>query len=489
MSTNQTASSLSIQHRLRRVPKVGTHERIKSLKNAEHFFYLTVVLDFISLNTSLLGGLGFYIPFGRLVTEHPTALMLFMLTFNALAILIASYTEVYRVFEGMKIELKIKDLFLSSIIFFGTLSLIYYQFFFEYFGAHFLIPAFCIFLFLGTVTHLTVRYLSRNFSNYLTYAVVGGGVSDIDYLEEAFTEAYGKRTVCIGRFADQEISRMNKLGNYQDIKSYIQQGKGIHKLLYVNSKLSQSEVQEIAQICRNRFIDFEVVPPAVNFFQKQVLQIDQLSQLPIFRRKKEPLCLLKNKVLKRTFDILFSLAVILFIFPWLVPIIAILIKLESPGPIFFKQKRTGYWSKSFTCLKFRSMVVNKNSDKLQAVKSDCRITKMGALMRKTSIDELPQFFNVLRGDMSIVGPRPHMLKHTEEYSKLIDSFMIRHAVKPGITGWAQVNGWRGPTPEVFQMVKRVEYDVDYIENWGFWLDLKCIFLTVFNVFKGEKNAI
>jgi putative colanic acid biosynthesis UDP-glucose lipid carrier transferase len=134
------------------------------------------------------------------------------------------------------------------------------------------------------------------------------------------------------------------------------------------------------------------------------------------------------------------------------------------------------------------MTVNGDSDKKQAVKNDSRITKVGAFLRKTSLDELPQFLNVFMGDMSVVGPRPHMLKHTEEYAGLIDTFMFRHAVKPGITGWAQVNGWRGPTPEVYQMEKRVEFDVDYIESWNLWLDVKCIFYTVFNIVKGEKNA-
>ena len=125
---------------------------------------------------------------------------------------------------------------------------------------------------------------------------------------------------------------------------------------------------------------------------------------------------------------------------------------------------------------------------MQATKNDSRITKIGDFLRRTNIDEFPQFFNVLLGDMSVVGPRPHMLKHTEEYSKLIDQFMIRHQVKPGITGWAQVSGWRGPTEQLYQMAKRVEYDVNYIENWSFWFDCKCIFLTVLNMFKGEENA-
>ena len=134
------------------------------------------------------------------------------------------------------------------------------------------------------------------------------------------------------------------------------------------------------------------------------------------------------------------------------------------------------------------MSVNKDSDTMQASKNDPRKTRVGDFLRKTSIDELPQFFNVLRGDMSVVGPRPHMIKHTEDYSKLIDKYMMRHIIKPGITGWAQVNGYRGQTKELWQMQKRVEYDVWYAENWNLALDFKVIFLTVFNAIKGEKNA-
>ena len=157
--------------------------------------------------------------------------------------------------------------------------------------------------------------------------------------------------------------------------------------------------------------------------------------------------------------------------------------------MFFRQQRTGYRGKSFECLKFRSMRVNAQSDSLQATKDDPRKTKFGNILRKTSLDELPQFINVFKGEMSIVGPRPHMVQQTQEYSELIDKYMLRHTIKPGITGWAQVNGYRGPTDTLDKMEKRVEFDVWYAENWNFMLDIKIIFLTVFNAIRGEKNAL
>jgi putative colanic acid biosynthesis UDP-glucose lipid carrier transferase len=195
-----------------------------------------------------------------------------------------------------------------------------------------------------------------------------------------------------------------------------------------------------------------------------------------------------DRVIKRLFDIVFSLLVIIFIFSWLYPILAILIKLESPGPVIFKQGRSGRNNVNFWCYKFRSMRVNLDSNEKQASRDDSRITKMGRFLRRTSLDELPQFFNVLLGNMSVVGPRPHMLKHTEHYRDIVDRYMARHYMKPGITGWAQVNGYRGETQELHQMEKRIEHDLWYLENWSAALDIKILVKTVFQVFKGHENA-
>jgi putative colanic acid biosynthesis UDP-glucose lipid carrier transferase len=191
---------------------------------------------------------------------------------------------------------------------------------------------------------------------------------------------------------------------------------------------------------------------------------------------------------KRAFDILFSLAVIIFVFSWLFPIIYILIKLETEGPVFFVQKRSCRGDNVFNCYKFRSMYVNKECDTSQTARDDARITKVGAFLRQTSLDELPQFFNVLMGNMSVIGPRPHMLCQTKKYAELIDSFMIRHFVKPGITGWAQVNGLRGQTTTVDEMMRRVEADVWYLKHWSFLLDMKIILLTISKTLKGDKSA-
>ena len=215
-------------------------------------------------------------------------------------------------------------------------------------------------------------------------------------------------------------------------------------------------------------------------------KVNYLDGFPIISNRVEPLENIDNRFQKRLVDILFSLMVIVFLLSWLLPIIALLIKLDSKGPIFFKQKRSGKDDKTFICYKFRTMKVNLQSDTLQATRHDERISRVGRFLRETSLDELPQFFNALIGNMSIVGPRPHMLKHTLEYKMIVDKYMVRNYLKPGITGWAQVNGYRGETDKLILMEKRVEHDIWYLENWSLMLDFKIIFLTAIDIMKIRK---
>lgn len=213
-----------------------------------------------------------------------------------------------------------------------------------------------------------------------------------------------------------------------------------------------------------------------------------LGDVPVISIRHEPVYDIEGRFKKRLFDVAFSLLAVVFILSWLYPLIGLLIKMESRGPILFKQQRTGRDNKPFWCYKFRSMRVNVDSDHKQATRGDHRITRIGAFLRRTSLDELPQFLNVLQGHMSVVGPRPHMLKHTEQYSAIIDRYMIRQFLKPGITGWAQVNGYRGETTNPGLMERRVAHDIWYLENWTAMLDVRIVFMTVINVMTGEENA-
>ena len=243
-------------------------------------------------------------------------------------------------------------------------------------------------------------------------------------------------------------------------------------------------IERTASLCQHRMIKFYYVATAEEKLNLQPVQMDDLEVMGIYSSPLEdPL----NRLLKRVADILLS---ILFLIPTvlLLPFIVLIIKRQSPGPVLFRQQRTGQDGHSFCCYKFRSMHVNKDADRLQATKNDPRVFPFGNFMRKTNIDELPQFWNTLVGNMSIVGPRPHMIAHTEQYDKLIDKYMVRHFVKPGITGWAQVTGFRGETPELWQMEGRIERDIWYIQNWSLWLDLRIIWLTVKLIFKKDQQA-
>lgn len=276
------------------------------------------------------------------------------------------------------------------------------------------------------------------------------------------------------------------LGKTSDCINYALKNK-VNEI-FCTLPMSQSEtIGQLMLEADKNLIRFKSVPEYYDYDKKPTF-IQSFGHIPIISVRTEPLENLLNRSIKRAFDIVFSIFVLIFIFSWLLPILALLIKLSSKGPVFFVQVRSGRDNKPFKCYKFRSMSVNNDADKKQATRDDKRITKIGAFMRRTSLDELPQFFNVIKGNMSIVGPRPHMISHTEQYSQLIDRFMVRHFLKPGITGWAQVKGLRGETKTVEEMLGRVEADVWYLENWSFLLDLKIIFLTVTNSIVGDKNA-
>jgi Undecaprenyl-phosphate glucose phosphotransferase len=323
--------------------------------------------------------------------------------------------------------------------------------------------------------------------NYRKVILLGGGELSLD-MKEFFRNHPEVGYRLEGIFLDNQNADLNGeiKGRIADSKHFALKHE-IDEIYCSLSDVTADQVRDMMQFADSNLIRFKLIPDFRGFQYKHV-NIDFYQSIPVISVRKEPLQSLANRTLKRLFDIIFSLFVLIFIFPWLFPLVAMAIKLTSKGPVFFKQMRSGKNNKEFICLKFRTMVVNKESHEVQATKGDSRITKAGRFLRKTSIDELPQFLNVLVGHMSVVGPRPHMLKHTEEYSSLIDKFMVRHFIKPGITGWAQVNGLRGETRDPKLMEKRVEFDVWYIENWSMLLDLKIIILTIQNMLKGDENA-
>ncbi|WP_119080315.1 undecaprenyl-phosphate glucose phosphotransferase [Chitinophaga alhagiae] len=284
----------------------------------------------------------------------------------------------------------------------------------------------------------------------------------------------------------QELSYYPVIGNLKDCVPYAK-SNNIREIYSTLSPEQNPYLYKLAYEAEQHFIHFRFVPDFKMFVNRQIY-VDYHNDIPIISLRSEPLDDIANRIRKRLFDILFASLVTVLLLSWLIPLLALLIRLESRGPVFFIQHRTGRNNKTFRCLKLRSMYVNRDANEKQATRNDKRFTRIGRILRKTNLDEIPQFLNVLTGDMSVIGPRPHMLKHTEEYSRIIQQYMIRHYLKPGISGWAQVNGFRGEITEESHLRKRVEHDIWYMENWSIFLDLKIIFLTVSNTIRGEKNA-
>ena len=334
---------------------------------------------------------------------------------------------------------------------------------------------------------LVKLYRNHGF-NFKRVIVIGGGTVGVRLIDEMLgDQGYGYQIV--GFFDDNPKARSASAayqGTLNDVETFVKTHQVDEMFCAVPDIEDNQNVAHMIRIADNNAVDFYYVPQFGRTVTRQ-FELSSVGDVPILAVHPYPLKNPINRLFKRAFDLLVS-TVLLILSPLVIIPVAIGIKLSSPGPIFFIQKRTGYRGQAFNCYKFRTMRINADSDTLQASKGDPRVTRFGNFLRRTSIDELPQFYNVWRGEMSIVGPRPHMVAQTEMYSELIDKYMLRHTIKPGITGWAQVRGFRGQTEELWQMEKRVELDVWYAENWTFFMDLKIIFRTVLNALKGEDNA-
>nr|WP_238934547.1 undecaprenyl-phosphate glucose phosphotransferase [Aurantibacter crassamenti] len=289
-----------------------------------------------------------------------------------------------------------------------------------------------------------------------------------------------------GFFDDNIVDSPTYLGKVADCFLYILEND-IDEIYCIASKFSKNELQNLISFADNNLIKIKIIPDNKNIFTR-AMTIEMYDEIPVLNIRKVPLDTSYAKISKRIFDIIFSSLIIIFILSWLTPILFVLVKLESPGPLFFRQKRHGLKRQAFWCYKFRSMTSSLDANTKMTTKNDLRVTKIGAILRKTSIDELPQFFNVFIGTMSVVGPRPHMEFHTLGYETSIDKYLVRHFVKPGITGLAQIRGYRGEITVPSDIINRIRLDIFYVEKWSIFLDLKIIFLTVYNTIAGDDNA-
>lgn len=337
--------------------------------------------------------------------------------------------------------------------------------------------------FIGTVLR---SVFTKNYDIRKAVAVLGtnqGGIKLAEYLEKQsslnFMGFLGEAFTSVNNYGElQTPSATEQLKTAADL--------GVEEVFVSVTPEKMNDLTDLILEGEKQCVRLKFVPDLTDL--EPNFKFEKMGNFTVLCARKEPLESIENRFKKRLFDIIVSSLVLIFICSWLYPILAILIKIQSPGPVFFKQLRTGRNNKPFWCYKLRSMRMNSECDQRQACLDDERVTPLGHFLRKTSLDEFPQFFNVFLGQMSIIGPRPHMLLHTREYRKTIDKYMVRQFLKPGISGWAQINGYRGETKEKRLIEKRVEYDIWYMENWSVMLDIKIMFFTVINIFKGEENA-
>ena len=370
---------------------------------------------------------------------------------------------------------------------------------------------------LGLLNHLMVnRYLLLFFYAILTFALVVERLSLRMLVKHLRSGSVSRKRVIMvgsmeemaslysnlsrgeygftidGVFTDDEDAELpeglKRLGRTSEAVDYVTLDNSIYTVYCSPGSMGKDESMELFRKCMNVGAHYFALPLYISSLHRNMVA-SYMGSCIMLSPMAEPLSSLSNRALKRMLDIFVSVLFLATLFPIIYLIVAIKIKRQSPGPVFFVQKRTGLDGKDFKMLKFRSMHINEQADTMQATQDDPRKFPFGDFMRRTSIDELPQFINVFFGSMSVVGPRPHMTAHTAAYSRLINQYMIRHWVKPGITGWAQVNGFRGETRELELMEKRVHADIWYVEHWSFWLDVRLILRTFFNtLFHKESNA-
>lgn len=394
----------------------------------------------------------------------------------------SGYYEVYRFTKGIEIFGKLlKQFFFISLITFAYVGYKYKYVTSQEIG-YYMFWAFISVSFLKlSVFYFLKKYRLFYGGNYRKVVILGNGKS-VEELDSFFTDNpdYGYNLVQIFDL------KANKKTEITECKQYVIDNKVDEIYVSINT-FTSNEINNLIHFADNNLKTIKFLPDSKNTFLRN-LAVEYYGYIPIISLRTIPLDKEINKRLKRFFDFVFALLIMIFVLSWLTPLIGFLIKSESKGPVFFKQKRNGLNYEEFNCYKFRSMHLNPIADLEQVQKNDPRITGVGRFIRKTSIDELPQFFNVLLGDMSVVGPRPHMVSHTEMYAKSVDKFMVRHFIKPGITGLAQTNGFRGEVETERDIIKRVKYDIFYLENWTLLLDMKIVFATIVNAIKGEKKA-
>ncbi|MBQ0769007.1 MAG: exopolysaccharide biosynthesis polyprenyl glycosylphosphotransferase [Bizionia sp.] len=397
----------------------------------------------------------------------------------------------YRVFRYTSVitvlSLIIKQFLVFSVVIFAFVGLFRSVYLpasetFEY-----IILSFSIIGAVKLISYFVLKSVRTYLKGNLRRVVIVGNNDSAQELKALFRSQKQLGYKVLATFSDTHVK--SNTGSIADSFSYLERNMGVDEVYCAIDDLTEKQVNDFVKITNINHSNIKFVPSTKKLFSKR-LKTDFYNYLPVLSIEEVALNRDFNQLVKRAFDVLFSLLVIVFILSWVSAILFVLIKLESKGPLFYKHKRNGKNYKEFTCYKFRSLRTTTEIKGTYVTENDNRVTNIGKFLRKSSIDELPQFLNVFKNDMSVVGPRPHMLSYTEDYSKKIDkyNFIFRHNVRPGITGLAQIKGYRGEIKTDEDIINRIKYDIFYIENWSLLLDVKIIFQTIINMFKGQDEA-
>ena len=398
---------------------------------------------------------------------------------------IAIYLGFYEVYRYTKV-ISILNCALKQFILFSlfclALELFFSDFYFQKRVVFFVFVSIAIILFFKLSIYFLLRKIRILYGGNSRSVVLLGNSKSISPLKNFFTENpdYGYKLMKVFKLES------HKKEVIQECFSYVISSK-TDEIYCSLADLTDSQLNDIVDFADNNLKTVKFIPDDKQIFSRTA-KFEYYDYIPVISLRNILQDETVNKIIKRVFDIVFSFIIIIGLLSWLIPILAIIIKLESKGPLFFVQRRNGLNYKEFNCYKFRSMFINDQADLDLASKNDIRITKVGKFIRKTSIDELPQFFNVFWGEMSVVGPRPHMVSVANLYALKVDKFMVRHFVKPGITGLAQTKGYRGEIETDEDIINRVKYDIFYMENWSILLDIEIILKTVYNIVRGDDKA-
>ena len=457
------------------------------MKGSKHIKYISAIGDLIILNGFFNFAFCAYKNFDTRCFE-PLNIVFFI--FINIAWLISA--NIFRTYSaGRQIYIRVILLsYIKSAVFFFFLFLLFFQVFtFNYFQRDEIKILFVAFILSLLVWELLLNYIilliRKSGFNHRNVVIVGYNNKAFelrDYFKNNSWAGYHFK----GFFTQKESNKAEIAGTFGDLEKFTI-NNNIDEIYLLIGEIHKNVRDVISSIVSKYPVKIRLVQDLYDFSYMNIKLVNY-ENVPVIQIQQGPLNFGYNRIIKRFLDITVSMIVIVFVLSWIIPVLFVISLLTDMDSLFFIQRRSGLNNRTFNCIKFRTMRKNGEADIVQATQNDERITAVGKILRKTSIDELPQFFNVLTGKMSVVGPRPHMIKHTDKYKTLVDKFMIRHTIKPGITGYAQVKGYRGEIRKIKDMKDRIKLDISYIENWSVWFDMKIILLTIGKLLKGDKKA-